>query len=85
MFPELNAQHIETIQIALRGRKATERLVSYCEEKNIASRATVYAAINPEKFNGKSLYHKAVGAAALVFLKEYFDITFDWPSHTEAA
>jgi len=53
-------------------------IVQRCVRKNICSRSTAYTALDSEKYDGENALHRLVAKEAVVFLKEVFDVKFEW-------
>lgn len=70
-------QILTNIQKEMRGLKLMAAFSSICEAEQIASRATVYKAVDPETFDGKSLKHRAVIRRAIKFLQTQGSFS-DW-------
>lgn len=78
----LEPEQVKEIAIQIRGRKMVEDLIARCEQEEIASRRTVFVAIDYETYMATSNKHRGVTETALKMLEEE-GFTLDTTQKTE--
>lgn len=74
----LTKNQLAELVLQVVGRKSKEHVADRCIARQICSRATVYRALNVDKYDPQNHTHRRVAIEAITFLKEKYSVTFEW-------
>lgn len=74
---KLNSQEVFEVRKALRGLELTKELERILADKDIASRSTMFTAINPNKYDGGNPTHRLILHEAVLLTEKKGEV-YDW-------